>query len=124
MNAVHPNYLDLYDPDYRVIPNEGPALKVNANQNYASDAIGAAAWARVCEQAGIPSQVFVSRNDVRCGSTIGPIVAARLGIRTVDVGMPVLSMHSARELCGSADPGYLAAACAAFLAPAEMSGER
>jgi aspartyl aminopeptidase len=124
MNAVHPNYLDLYDPDHRVIPNEGPALKVNANQNYASDAIGAAAWARVCQQADIPSQVFVSRNDVRCGSTIGPIIATRLGIRTVDVGMPVLSMHSARELCGSADPGYLAAACAAFLEPAEISGER
>jgi aspartyl aminopeptidase len=124
MNAVHPNYLDFHDPDHRTIPNNGFVLKVNANQHYATDAIGAAVWIRACQQADIPSQVFVSRNNVRCGSTVGPIVAARLGIRTVDVGMPILSMHSARELCGSADPGYLAAACAAFLAPAEIGEGR
>jgi aspartyl aminopeptidase len=117
MNAVHPNYLDYHDPQHRAIPGGGPALKISASQHYASDAIGAAAWARACRQAGIPSQVFVSRNNIRCGSTVGPIVAARTGIRTVDVGIPVLSMHSARELCGSADPDYLAAVCAAFLAP-------
>lgn len=115
MNAVHPNYLDRYDPRHYAIPGGGPALKINANQNYASDAVGAAAWTRACRQAGIPSQVFVSRNNVQCGWTIGPVIAARTGIRTVDVGIPVLSMHSARELCGTADPGYLAAACAAFL---------
>jgi aspartyl aminopeptidase len=79
--------------------------------------VGAAAWARACEQAGVPSQVFVGRNNVACGSTIGPAIAARTGIRTLDIGIPILSMHSARELCGTADPGYLAAACAAFLAP-------
>lgn len=116
MHAVHPNYLELHDPDHQAVPNAGPALKVNASQRYASDAVGAAAWARACRQADVPSQVFVSRNDVRCGSTVGPFLAARLGIRTVDVGIPVLSMHSVRELCGVADPGYLAAAAAAFLA--------
>ena len=116
MHAVHPNYLELHDPDHQAVPNGGPALKVNASQRYATDAVGAAAWARACRQADVPSQVFVSRNDVQCGSTVGPFLAARLGIRTVDVGIPVLSMHSVRELCGVADPGYLAAAAAAFLA--------
>ena len=116
MHAVHPNYLEFHDPDHQAVPNGGPALKVNANQRYASDAVGAAAWARACRQADVPSQVFVSRNDVRCGSTVGPFLAARLGIRTVDAGIPVLSMHSIRELCGAADPGYFVAATAAFLA--------
>ena len=115
MNAVHPNYLDWHDPAHLAVPNGGPTLKVNANQHYASDAPGAAAWARACGQAGVPSQVFVSRNNVECGSTLGPILAARLGIRTVDVGIPVLSMHSIRELCGAADPGFLVDAATAFL---------
>jgi aspartyl aminopeptidase len=115
MNAVHPNYEEFYDPAHQAIPNGGPALKVNASQHYASDAIGTAAWARACRRAGVPSQVYVSRNNVRCGSTVGPILAARLGIRTVDVGIPVLSMHSIREMCGAADPSYLAAAATAFL---------
>jgi aspartyl aminopeptidase len=115
MNAVHPNYLEFHDPAHHAVPNGGPALKVNANQHYASDAVGAAAWARACRKADVPSQVFVSRNNVQCGSTIGPILAARLGIRTVDAGIPVLSMHSIRELCGVADPGYLVAATTAFL---------
>jgi aspartyl aminopeptidase len=115
MNAVHPNYLEFHDPAHYAVPNGGPALKVNANQRYASDAVGAAAWAHACRQADVPSQVFVSRNNVQCGSTIGPILAARLGIRTVDAGIPVLSMHSIRELCGVADPGYLVAATTAFL---------
>jgi aspartyl aminopeptidase len=115
-HAAHPNYLDLHDPDHRTLPNQGPALKVNANQRYATDAPGAAAWYRACRDADVPTQVFVSNNTVPCGSTVGPITATRLGIRTVDVGIPVLSMHSARELCGVADPGYLAAAATAFLA--------
>jgi aspartyl aminopeptidase len=114
-NAVHPNYLEFHDPAHQAIPGGGPALKINAGQRYATDAVGAAAWARACAAAGVPSQVFVSRNNVRCGSTVGPILAARLGIRTVDVGIPVLSMHSIREMCGSADPSYLVDAAAAFL---------
>jgi aspartyl aminopeptidase len=114
-HAAHPNYLELHDPDHLSLPNHGPTLKVNANQRYATDAPGAAAWHRACRDAGVPSQVFVGRNTVPCGSTVGPITATRLGIRTVDVGIPVLSMHSARELCGVADPGYLTAAATAFL---------
>jgi aspartyl aminopeptidase len=114
-HAAHPNYLGHHDPNHRSVPNGGPALKVNANQRYATDAPGAAAWHRACRDAGAPTQVFVSKNTVPCGSTVGPILSTRLGIRTVDVGIPVLSMHSARELCGVHDPGHLAAAATAFL---------
>ncbi len=114
-HAAHPNYLDHHDPSHHCLPNAGPALKINANQRYATDAPGAAAWQRACRDAGVPTQVFVARNTVPCGTTVGPIVASRLGIRTVDVGIPVLSMHSARELCGVADPAHLAAAATAFL---------
>jgi aspartyl aminopeptidase len=114
-HAAHPNYLGHHDPGHRSVPNQGPALKVNANQRYATDAPGAAAWRRACRDAGVPTQVFVGKNTVPCGTTVGPILATRLGIRTVDVGIPVLSMHSARELCGVHDPAHLAAAATAFL---------
>jgi aspartyl aminopeptidase len=114
-HAAHPNYLELHEPEHRTLPNRGPALKVNANQRYATDAPGAAAWHRACRDAGVPTQVFVGKNTVPCGSTVGPITATRLGIRTVDVGIPVLSMHSARELCGVEDPRFLVAAASAFL---------
>ncbi|WP_197519810.1 M18 family aminopeptidase [Pseudonocardia sp. HH130630-07] len=114
-HAAHPNHLDKHDLDHLSVPNRGPALKVNAVQRYATDAPGAAAWQRACRDAGVPSQVFVSKNTVPCGSTVGPIMSTRLGIRTVDVGIPVLSMHSARELCGVHDPELLARAGARFL---------
>ena len=113
--AAHPNYLDRYDPGHQALPNGGPTLKVNANQRYATDAPGAAAWQRACRAAEVPHQVFVGKNTVPCGTTVGPLIATRLGIRTVDIGIPVLSMHSARELCGVQDPAYLAAAATAFL---------
>ncbi|NIJ04401.1 M18 family aminopeptidase [Frigoribacterium faeni] len=117
-HAVHPNYPERHDPAVQPIVNGGPLLKINANQRYATDGLGAAEWVRACEQAGVPFQEFVSNNSVPCGSTIGPITATRLGIRTIDVGVPLLGMHSARELCGVDDPASLSAAAAAFLAPA------
>lgn len=116
-HAVHPNYPERHDPANQPLPNNGPLLKINANQRYASDARGAAEFARACAQAGVPFQTFVSNNGVPCGSTIGPLTATRLGIRTVDVGIGLLSMHSARELCGVDDPAYLSAAARAFFAP-------
>jgi aspartyl aminopeptidase len=116
-HAVHPNYPDRHDPANHPLPNLGPLLKLNANQRYASDGLGAAEWARACRQADVPFQAFVSNNAVPCGSTIGPLTATRLGIRTIDVGLPLLSMHSARELCGVDDLGYLTAAVGAFLRP-------
>ena len=116
-HAVHPNDADRHDPANRPVPNRGPLLKVNANQRYATDAMGAAEWARACRQAGVDYQEFVSNNDIPCGSTIGPLTATSLGIRTIDVGIALLSMHSARELCGVYDPAALVEAIEAFLAP-------
>jgi aspartyl aminopeptidase len=113
-HAVHPNYPERHEPAHRPMVNAGPAIKVNANQRYATSATTAAAFQRACEHAGVPWQVFVSRNNTPCGSTIGPITSTRLGIDTVDVGIPQLSMHSARELCGADDPGHLARALTAF----------
>jgi aspartyl aminopeptidase len=117
-HAVHPNYAERHDPANRPIVNGGPLLKINANQRYSTDAGGAAEWVRACEQAGVEFQEFVSNNALPCGSTIGPLTATRLGIRTFDVGIALLSMHSARELCGVDDPWSLSSATAAFLAPA------
>ncbi len=117
-HAVHPNYSERHDPANRPVVNRGPLLKINANKRYATDSVGAAEWARSCRQAGVDYQEFVSNNAVACGSTIGPITATRLGIRTFDVGIALLSMHSVRELCGVDDPPALCRAMQAFLAPA------
>lgn len=117
-HAVHPNYSERHDPTNRPLPNAGPLLKINANQRYTTDAPGAAMWAQVCRAADVPSQEFVSNNDIPCGSTIGPLTATRLGIRTVDVGIPLLSMHSAREMCGVDDVAHLRDAAAAFFTTA------
>ncbi len=90
-------------------------LKHNANVRYATDAVTAAWFEAACRAVDVPVQHFVSRDDMPCGSTIGPITAGRLGIPTVDVGVAQLAMHSARELCGSADPALFGRALTAFL---------
>ena len=113
-HAVHPNYPERHDPANRPLLNGGPLLKINANQRYASEAQGMARWRDVCRRAGVGVQPFVSNNALPCGSTIGPLTATRLGIAVVDVGIPTLSMHSARELTGSRDPHDLAAALTTF----------
>ena len=115
-HSVHPNFVQKHDPIVQPLLGSGPILKLNANQRYATDAVGSAAWLGWCEQAGIASQEFVSNNAVPCGSTIGPITATRLGIRTVDVGIPILSMHSARELAGVSDLYDLSRVARAFFA--------
>ncbi|GGZ98570.1 putative M18 family aminopeptidase 2 [Streptomyces spiroverticillatus] len=114
-HAVHPNYAERHDPTHHPRANGGPILKVNVNQRYATDGAGRAVFAAACEKAGVPWQTFVSNNSMPCGTTIGPITAARHGIQTVDIGVAILSMHSARELCGAEDPYLLANALVAFL---------
>ncbi|MCG6494856.1 M18 family aminopeptidase [Kitasatospora sp. A2-31] len=114
-HAVHPNYSERHEPGHHPMPNGGPILKVNVNNRYATDGVGRAVFAAACDKAGVPWQTFVSNNAMPCGTTIGPITAARLGIATVDCGIAALSMHSARELCGAEDPYLLASAIKAFL---------
>ncbi|MGP3773043.1 M18 family aminopeptidase [Streptomyces sp. SDT5-1] len=114
-HAVHPNYGERHDPTHHPRANGGPILKVNVNNRYATDGSGRAVFAAACEKAGVPFQTFVSNNAMPCGTTIGPITAARHGIKTVDIGAAILSMHSVRELCGADDPYLLANALTAFL---------
>ena len=102
-HAVHPNYADRHEPGHRPLVGRGPVIKTNAGQAYASDARTSGLFRDVCGAAGVEPQHFVTRSDLACGSTIGPITAARVGIPTVDVGNPMLSMHSCRELAGTAD---------------------
>ncbi len=123
-HAVHPNYVGDHEPGHLPVLDGGPVLKINANQRYATDAVGQGMFERVAaaaaEEAGetIPVQYFVSSNQKPCGSTIGPITATRLGIATVDVGAAMLSMHSPREMCGVKDPWWLARIIGAYWAGA------
>jgi aspartyl aminopeptidase len=114
-HATHPNYPDRHEPSHRITINGGPVLKVNQNLRYASDAIGEAVFAVACDTAGVPMQRYTHRADLPCGSTIGPITAARTGLSTIDVGAPQLAMHSARELMGADDVPMYSAALQAFL---------
>ncbi len=116
-HATHPNYPERHEPGHLIRVNGGPVLKVQPNLRYATDGRTAAAFVLACRQAGVPLQRYEHRADLPCGSTIGPMTAARTGIPTVDVGAPQLAMHSARELMGADDVAAYAAALAAFLAP-------
>ncbi|MFI5316631.1 MAG: M18 family aminopeptidase [Myxococcota bacterium] len=102
-HGVHPNFAEKHDAGHRPVLGRGPVIKTNVNQSYASDARSAGAFAALCAEVGVVPQQFTPRNDGPCGSTIGPITAARTGIPTVDVGNPMLSMHSCREMAGAAD---------------------
>ncbi|MBK6683059.1 MAG: M18 family aminopeptidase [Deltaproteobacteria bacterium] len=102
-HAVHPNFADKHEPHHMPVIGRGPVVKSNVNQSYATDGESAARFARLCLEAGFLPQSFVTRTDLACGSTIGPITAARIGVKTVDVGNPMLSMHSIREMSGTTD---------------------
>jgi aspartyl aminopeptidase len=102
-HAVHPNYEGQHEPLHQPVLNQGLVIKSNVNQSYATDGATAAEFASLCRDVGYEAQRFVTRTDLPCGSTIGPITAAELGVKTVDVGAPMLSMHSCREMSGSRD---------------------
>jgi aspartyl aminopeptidase len=114
-HAVHPNYADRHEPGHKPLLGKGPVIKVNANQSYATDGETAAEFAALCRARSIEPQHFVTRSDLACGSTLGPITAARVGIRSVDVGNPMLAMHSCRELASTADVAPMIDVLAAFL---------
>lgn len=106
-HAIHPNYEEKQDPTHHPLINGGPVIKINANQKYTSDAETSAVYEEICRKAGVPVQRFVNRSDETGGTTIGPISATQLGISCVDVGNPMLSMHSVRELGGVFDHEYI-----------------
>lgn len=106
-HGIHPNYADKHDENHGPILNNGPVIKMNANQRYASNSETSALFKHLCDLADVPVQSFVVRSDMACGSTIGPIIASGLGVKTVDVGVPTFAMHSIRELAGRWDAFYL-----------------
>ncbi len=106
-HGVHPNYSDKHDSNHGPILNEGPVIKTNANQRYATNSFTSASFKRYCRRADVPVQQFVTRSDMGCGSTIGPITASETGVATIDVGVPTFAMHSIRELAGRWDAYYL-----------------
>ena len=106
-HAYQPNFPSAYEPEHKVLVNKGPVIKVNANIRYASNSASQAYFINLCEQAGVPYQQYSHRTDLGCGSTIGPMTSARLGINAVDVGNPMWAMHSIRESAGVLDHHYI-----------------
>lgn len=115
-HAIHPNYADKHEPNHQPQLGAGPVVKSNVNQRYATDGESAARFDLWCDEAGVKPQRFVTRTDLACGTTIGPITAAMTGMRVVDVGNPMLSMHSSRETCAAADVPKMIAVLSAFFA--------
>jgi len=115
-HGIHPNYADKHDANHGPLLNKGPVIKTNANQRYATNSETAGLFRHLCEQAGVPLQSFVVRSDMACGSTIGPLTASNIGVRTLDIGVPTFAMHSIRELAGTRDIDYLHTALQTFFA--------
>ena len=115
-HATHPNYPDRHEPGHWIALGGGAVVKTNVSQRYATDARSAAGLVEACDHAGVPLQHYAHRGDLPCGSTIGPITAARLGIPTADIGAPQLSMHSSRELMATRDVALYRAALTAYFA--------
>lgn len=119
-HGLHPNYLDKHDGNHGPLLNGGPVIKINSNQRYATNSETAGFFRHLCLTEEVPVQSFVTRSDMGCGSTIGPISASHLGIRTVDIGVPTFAMHSIRELAGSHDLAHLVKVLTAFYGCAEL----
>lgn len=107
-HAIHPNYFDKHDENHGPVINQGPVIKVNANQRYATNSFTSAVFKQICNDVDVKYQLFVTRSDLGCGSTIGPAIASNLGVDTIDIGVPTFGMHSIRELAGSEDAYNLA----------------
>ena len=114
-HAVHPNYASRHEPRHKPQINGGPVIKSNTQQRYATTAATAAMFAELCRDESVPVQYYAHRTDLPCGSTIGPITSTLLGVATVDVGNPMLSMHSVREMAGSRDPALMTRVLARYL---------
>jgi aspartyl aminopeptidase len=114
-HGVHPNFSSRHDENHGPLLNGGPVIKINANQRYASNSETTALFRQLCEELEVPVQSFVVRTDMACGSTIGPITAGELGVRTLDVGAPQFAMHSVRELAGCADTWQLSRVLGSFM---------
>ncbi len=106
-HAFHPNHADKYEPCHHVHINHGPVIKHNVNQRYATSLESSTHFVQLCQEAGVPYQQYSHRSDLGCGSTVGPLVAAQLGVNCVDVGCAMWSMHSIRETAGILDIGYM-----------------
>jgi len=119
-HALHPNFTDKHDAAHGPMLNGGPVIKVNASQRYATNSATAAMFRDLCREAEVPVQTFVTRADMGCGSTIGPITATELGVPTLDVGAPQWAMHSIRETAGALDVEYLTRVLTAFCNRAEL----
>jgi len=113
-HAYHPNYPEKQDPTNKVLPGKGPAIKVNANQNYTTDSDSYVVFADICKKANVPHQIFVNRSDERGGSTIGPVSVSHVAVRSLDIGAPMLSMHSCRELMAIDDISHTLTAFKTF----------
>ena len=119
-HGVHPNYADKHDGNHGPKLNAGPVIKINSNQRYATNSETAGFFRHLCLENEVPVQSFVVRSDMGCGSTIGPITASQLGVRTVDIGLPTFAMHSIRELAGSHDLDHLVKVLTAFYSSPEL----
>ncbi len=106
-HGIHPNFPDRHDENHGPMLNKGPVIKINAKQRYATSSETSALIRKLCKEAGVPVQAFVARTDMGCGSTIGPITSSKLGVATLDIGLPTFGMHSIRELAGSDDAAGL-----------------
>ena len=114
-HGVHPNYLDKHDENHGPLLNQGPVIKVNHNQRYATNSRSAAIYRHISDELGLPYQTFVVRSDMGCGSTIGPVTAGNLGVTTLDIGVPQFAMHSIRETAGAKDALTLYQVLRAFM---------
>jgi aspartyl aminopeptidase len=119
-HGIHPNFSDRHDANHGPLLNAGPVIKNNVNQRYATNSDTSSLFRRLCADEDVAVQSFVVRSDMACGSTVGPLTAAALGVKTLDVGVPTFAMHSIRELAGSQDAFKLTKVLAAFYGLAEL----